>query len=186
MLREILWFPIKNTINNILVLPVKKGQSLTHLSPKYCFNCKPFPNSGDNENVSKCCRSVNTCILLNVWLRLHLGLCHYMFICFNLQYCKPTGLKIKWKWQYQEGRAYAICCSCTSISSKTLMYFCLFSQNYQRKCLFLNNWLWLVRTVLGHFSEILFVDIMNYVQVGQQSFVCFPWTLTHLKQLTFL
>lgn len=47
-------------------------------------------------------------------------------------------------------------------------------QNNQRKRLFFNNRLCLRGTSLGHFSELLFVDIMNYVLVGQKSFCFFP------------
>lgn len=51
---------------------------------------------------------------------------------------------------------------------------CPYFQNNQRKRLFFNNRLCLRGTSLGHFSELLFVDIMNYVLVGQKSFWFFP------------
>lgn len=57
---------------------------------------------------------------------------------------------------------------------------CPYFQNNQRKRLFFNNRLCLRGTSLGHFSELLFVDIMNYVLVGQKSFWFSPQSLTFL------
>lgn len=51
-----------------------------------------------------------------------------------------------------------------------MLHFHLFSESYQSKCLFLNNWLLLRRSSLGHFSETLFVDLLNYILASQQSF----------------
>lgn len=55
-------------------------------------------------------------------------------------------------------------------------------QNNQRKRLFFNNRLRLCGTSLGHYSELLFVDIMNYVLVGQKSF-CFLFSPSPISDI---